>query len=43
MNNKYNGFEEVEAMSLQDAIKLVQDFDWETGDITTYDYEVEDI
>ena len=40
---KYNGFDEVEAMSPQDAIKSVQDFDYDTGDMTSYTYEVEEV
>lgn len=40
---KYNGFDEVEAMSPQDAIKAVQDFDYSTGDTTSYTYEVEEV
>ena len=42
-NNKYRGFVEVEALTPQEAIKAVQDFDWSIGDITLYDYEVQDI
>ena len=41
MNNKYNGFEEVTANTPQEAIKEVQAFDYQTGDITTYTYEVD--
>lgn len=43
VNGKYNGFEELNGTTPQEAIKAVQDFDWETGDVTSYTYEVEPI
>lgn len=43
VNGKYNGFEEIEATTPQEAIKVVQDFDWETGDVTMYSYEVDSL
>lgn len=41
INHKYNGFEEVVANTPQEAIKEVEDFDYQTGDMTTYTYEVD--
>ena len=41
MNHKYNGFEEIAANTPQEAIKEVQEFDYQTGDMTTYTYEVD--
>lgn len=41
MNNKYNGFEEVAATTPQEAIKEVKEFDYQTGDVTSYTYEVD--
>ena len=41
VNGKYNGFEEVTANTPQEAIKEVQEFDYQTGDMTTYTYEVD--
>ena len=41
VNGKYNGFEEIVANTSQEAIKEVEDFDYETGDLTMYTYEVD--
>ena len=41
VNGKYNGFEEVMVNTPQEAIKEVQEFDYQTGDMTTYTYEVD--
>ena len=43
MSHKYNGFEEVTANTPQEAIKEVAEFDYQTGDMTTYTYEVDRI
>ena len=42
VNGKYNGFEEVAASTPQEAIKDVQEFDYQTGDTSTYTYEVQE-